>query len=140
WNEPNLSLYLTPQWRHGRAKSPKIFRRLLNGFYAGVKAAVPGDQVVTGGTAPFGDSPGGQRMHPLTFLRKLFCLNQRLKPTKCHSKPHLNVLAHHPITTSGGPHKSAINPNDVTVADFHKVRPVLYAAVRTHHIRPGGHR
>ena len=41
WNEPNLWLYLAPQWTrvHGAwvAESPLIYRALLNAFYAGVK-------------------------------------------------------------------------------------------------------
>ena len=77
-------------------------------------------------------------MRPLTFLRNLFCLNRHFKPKKCHSKPHLDALAHHPITTSGGPHKKAINRNDIAMADFHRVRKVLHAAEHTGHIRPRG--
>ena len=42
WNEPNLAVFLTPQWdRVGgteRSESPQIYRRLLNAFYAAVKA------------------------------------------------------------------------------------------------------
>jgi len=138
WNEPNLDTYLTPQWRHKKPKASKLYRRLLNGFYAGVKSAVPGDTVVTAGTAPFGDPPGGDRTRPLTFWRKVFCLNRHLKPRKCKTKPHLNALAHHPINISGGPTTSAINPNDATVPDFKHVRRILHAAERSHRIRPAG--
>jgi hypothetical protein len=139
WNEPNLSEYLTPQWSGRTAKSPKRFRSMLNAFYGGVKKAQPHAKVITAGIAPNGDPPGGERMRPLIFLRHLFCLNHRLKPTKCGSKPHLDVLADHPITTSGGPHTHARSRNDVFVADFHKVRRVLHAAERARHVRPGGH-
>ena len=41
WNEPNLPFYITPQWRKvgskTRAESPRIYRGLLNSFYAGVE-------------------------------------------------------------------------------------------------------
>jgi hypothetical protein len=138
WNEPNLAEHLTPQWDGKKPASPGIFRRLLNAFYKRVNKAQPKATVMNGGTSPYGDSPGHSRMHPLTFLRKLFCLKGNLKATKCPAKPHLDVLAHHPIT-DGSPHKHAINKNDVPVADFHKVRNVVRAAERTHHVVPGGH-
>jgi hypothetical protein len=138
WNEPNLNTYLTPQWKHKKPKAPGLYRRLLNGFYVGVKSAVRGDKVITAGTAPFGDRPGGDRTRPLTFWRKVFCLNGHLKPRRCKSKPHLDALAHHPINPSGGPTRSAINPDDATVADFKHVGRILHAAERSHHVRPGG--
>jgi Cellulase (glycosyl hydrolase family 5) len=138
WNEPNLSTHFTPQWRHGHPASPQLYRRLLNAFYAGVKSVQPRAVVLNGGTAPYGDPPGGKRMRPLTFLRKLFCLNPRLRPTKCGQKPHLDALDHHPIDTSGGPHRSAVNPNDASMPDYKHVKQILRAAERHHHIVPGG--
>ena len=66
-------------------------------------------------------------MRPLTFLRKVLCLNEKLKATRCPSKPHLDALSHHPINFLNPPHYQAINPNDVEVADFHKVARVLHA-------------
>ncbi len=149
WNEPNLGStsdltgYLDPQWTKGKSpKSPDIYRRLLNAFYDGVKSAVPADKVIAGALGPFGDHPGKERMRPLTFLRNLFCLDNRLKPTKCPSKPHFDILSQHPIsqfTSTGSPHAHAANRNDVAIADFHDVKRVLRAAQRTHHVRPGGH-
>jgi hypothetical protein len=138
WNEPNLTVHLAPQWKGKKPASPDMYRRMLNAFYAGVNAAQPTAVVLNGGTAPYGDSPGKTRMHPLTFLRNLLCLNGHLKPTRCPVKPHLDVLAHHPIT-DGSPTKHAFNRNDVPVADFHKVKKVLNAAERAHRIQPGGH-
>jgi hypothetical protein len=136
WNEPNLSL--SPQWSHKKPRSPVIYRRILNAFYAGVKKVQPGAKVVAGAMAPYGDPPGGARMRPLTFVRKLFCLTRQLKPAKCRSEPHLDVLSDHPINTSGGPHLSARNRNDLVIADFHRLRAVLRAAERAHHVRPRG--
>ena len=73
---PTSTVYLTPQYR-GQApgRAAAIYRRLLNSFYAGVKAVDP---------ANVGDhrrhrslrrpEPGGDRTRPLTFLRELLCL------------------------------------------------------------------
>lgn len=137
WNEPNLTIHLAPQWKGKRPASPDRYRRMLNAFYAGVKRAQPAATVLSAGTAPYGDPPGKSRMRPLTFIRNLFCLNSRLRATRCPVKPRLDLLAHHPIT-DGPPTKHAINHNDVPVADFNRVRAVLRAAERTHHVRPKG--
>lgn len=135
WNEPNLTIHLAPQWNGTKPVSPDLYRRMLNAFYAGVKAGQPSALVVNGGTAPYGDRPGLTRMRPLTFLRKLFCLNGRLKPTSCPDKPHVDILDHHPIT-DGNPTKHAHNPNDVPVADFHRIAELRAAADRAGHILP----
>jgi len=142
WNEPNLSIFLSPQWtKDNRPKSPRSYRRLLNAFYSGVKSAVATDKVIGGALAPFGDEPGKERMRPLIFLRKLLCLKSRLRPTACSSKSHLDVLSDHPIsqfTSTGSPHAHAISRNDVAIADFHKVTRTLRAAERARHVLPRG--
>ena len=48
------------------------------------------------------------------------------------------MLAHHPITTSGGPRRSAIHPDDAAMPDFDRIRRVLRAAERAGHVRPRG--
>jgi hypothetical protein len=143
WNEPNLSYYLSPQWTRagGRwiATSPGIYRGLLNAVYAAVKRVSPSNFVVTAGTAPYGDPPGGQRMQPVAFDRSLFCLrdNARLTPLSCPDPPHLDALSHHPYGI-GGPLWHALNADDVAVPDVYKLARVLQAAVRDGHVRPAG--
>ncbi len=146
WNEPNLTLYLAPQWRGKKRKSPQLYRRMLNAFYAGVNKAQPHAKVIGGAVSPFGDprknplNPARPRIRPLIFLRDLFCLNRRMKPAKgCRGKPHLDVLSQHPINSVNPPHYHAISPNDIQVADFHRVRRVLHAAERANHVRPRRH-
>lgn len=142
WNEPNISSYITPQWQGGNLWSPFRYREMLNAFYTGVKSA-PGDAVVVGGgTAPFGDDvghpqiPGHPRTRPLVFLRRLFCLNDALKPTACAVKPHLDVLSHHPVNIVNPPTRPAPNPDDIEIADFHKLKALMDAAESTGHIVP----
>ena len=145
WNEPNQTGYLAPQWDGKRRVSPDRYRRLLNAFYAGVKAAQPRAVVIGGAMSPFGDSRGDPldprhpRIRPLVFARDLFCLSRKLKRTRCGAKPHLDVLSQHPINQLNPPGYSAINPDDVQVADFHELRRVLRAAERVNHVRPAGH-
>lgn len=153
WTEPNIGFYLMPQW-HGKAPaSPGHYRLMLNAFYEGVKRARPDARVISAGTAPYGAPPGGSGggepgsgdpvipnvMRPIAFWRTLFCLDRSLEPTRCPSIPKLDVLAHHPITTSGGPRRSAIHPDDAAMPDFDRIRRVLRAAERAGHVRPRGH-
>jgi hypothetical protein len=132
WNEPNLPTYLTPQYEGGAATAARDYRALLNAFYDTVKSVDPGNVVVTAGTAPYGDPPGAGRTRPLAFLRDLLCLEGRkkLRAGDCPTKPKFDVLAHHPINTSGGPARQAHHPDDASTADFGDVRRALRAAER----------
>jgi hypothetical protein len=142
WNEPNISLYLTPQWTkvHGRFHdtSADIFRGLLNNFYKGVKAVDKTNVVVTAGTSPFGDPPGGLRVPPAQFWRDVFCLSGRtaLKKVRCKGSPvHFDVLAHHPYPI-GPPRRHSPNPDDVVIADFDRLSKPLSAAIRKGTVAP----
>ena len=140
WNEPNLRIYLAPQRRRGRLIGARIYRRLLRAFYGGVKAAGADGVVVTGGTAPYGDSRGPARTRPLAFWRAVLCLRgrHRLAPRKCKRRARFDVLGHHPINTSGGPHRGAVNHDDVATPDLGRLRRVLRVAERTDRVLPAG--
>jgi hypothetical protein len=142
WNEPNLALYLAPQWVRQRGKwrsfSPGLYRRLLNSVYAGVKSVQPRATIVTAGTAPYGDPPGGTRMRPAKFTREYLCLHgRRLRLLKCPSPAKFDVLAHHPYSV-GGPEQHAINPDDVAVPDLASLTKPLRKAERTRRVLPRG--
>jgi hypothetical protein len=141
WNEPNLWLYLAPQWQRVPgawvAESPLIYRALLNAFYAGVKAGQADAVVVSAGTAPFGDSPGGQRIAPALFDRILLCVSATMQPLACPNPAHFDVLAHHPYAV-GDPYALALNPDDVSIADLGKLERPLAVAERTGRALPAG--
>jgi hypothetical protein len=143
WNEPNLSNYIEPQWVPSGsglvAEGPIIYRNLLNAFYGAVKQVSTSNFVVTAGTAPFGDPPGGQRIPPVAFYRDLFCLNdnRKLSPLSCPDPPRLDAISHHPYGI-GGPLWKAHNPDDAAVPDVYKITRVLKAAERSHHVLPRG--
>ena len=135
WNEPNLNLYLSPSYKHKRLVSAGLYRRMLNAFYRGVKSAHPDNLVITGGTAPYGDPPGGKRVRPLTFWRSVLCLRRHDhrygRARGCRGgRAHFDVLAHHPINTAGGPTRSAVNPEDISTPDVLVLRRALRAAER----------
>ena len=139
WNEPNLSRYITPQYVGKKPVSPGIYRRLLDRFWAGVKSVSSDNVVITGGTAPFGEDPGGSRVRPLAFWRRLLCLRGRraLKPRRCPLKARFDIAAHHPLNTVGGPRESAANEDDVVIADMGELRRVIRVAERRRRVRGG---
>jgi hypothetical protein len=132
WAEPNFSIYLTPQWQGGRPFAPDHYRAMLNAFGAGVESVHKGNVVVTGGTAPYGDSRrNGQRLQPVRFWRDFFCLRGRkLKRAKCSDRARFDVLAHHPINV-GGPTRHARNSLDASTPDIRRIKRVLRKAERT---------
>ena len=133
WNEPNLAIYLAPQWarRSGRFvnSGPAIYRDLLNGFYHGIKASQPAATVVAGLTAPFGDpDPGGRRTMPARFVRTLLCLDIKLRTT-CRNTARFDAIAHHPYSV-GSPTRKTLNRDDVSIADLARITRPVAAAVR----------
>jgi hypothetical protein len=143
WNEPNLTDFLTPQWRkrQGRylAVSPVLYRRLLNAFYAGVNSVDRSNYVVSAGTAPFAEPrKGGRRMPAAYFTREFLCVRGRGRPRpfRCPSSPaRFDALAHHPYPI-GPPRRPAINPDDVVVPDIWKLTRPLRAAIRAGKVSP----
>jgi hypothetical protein len=135
WNEPNLNVYLTPQWEHGKPASPAHYRRMLNAFYDAVKAVNPANRVITAGTAPFGD-PGtsGNRMRPARFDRELFCVSGGA----CANPAKFDVLSHHPYSV-GGPNRKALNTDDVSVPDLGKLVTPLRRAERAGRVAGAKH-
>jgi hypothetical protein len=138
WNEPNLSMYLNPQWEGAAPASPRIYRGMLNAFYAGVKSVSSSDQVLTAGTAPYGDSPGGQRMQPALFWRSLLCLEGHdLRPAECPDPAHFDIAAHNPINADG-PTRGAQNVDDISTPDLGRLKRILTKARKTGRSEPGG--
>jgi hypothetical protein len=133
WNEPNISLYLTPQIVRRRPVSPRHYRRMLNAFAAAVHAVRRDNVVIVGGLAPFRDITPAVRAQdrdwgPLSFMRGLLCISRSLRPT-CKTKVDFDIWATHPYT-SGGPSHHAVLPNDVSLGDLPQMRAVLQAAAR----------
>lgn len=103
WNEPNIPLFLRPQFekRNGKwvAASPRVYSALAKSFYANVKTVDKGSRIAGMVTAPAGDqcpsscprSPNA-RMTPSAFLAAI---------SKPGLRPPMNVVSHHPypITT-----------------------------------------
>ncbi len=141
WNEPNIPLYLMPQWVRSSTGailpvSPGIYRSMLNAFYSAVKAVQPHSFVLAAGTAPYGDPPGVNRMTPVVFDREMFCMTPGLRPKSCPDPPHLDAIDNHPYGAS--PTLPALLPDDVRLPDTGKLWRILHAAERYHRALPAG--
>ena len=84
WNEPNLNLFLTPQFNsRGRSVAPANYAKLYAAAYAGIKAGNPTAQVAIGETSARGRDrriPGVSDTHsPGKFAELVAKANPRLK-------------------------------------------------------------
>jgi hypothetical protein len=137
WNEPNLSLDLSPV-------KASNYRSMINAFATAVHAANPGNLVVAGDLDPFANKT--KRFHttaPLAFMRSLLCVsmgNPKAKSKKlrrphasCKQRVHFDIWSHHPYTFNG-PFGHAKRPDDVSLGDLPKMRALLKEAAKLHHI------
>jgi hypothetical protein len=165
WNEPNYEYWLSPQYQGRTAVGVEHYRKMLNASYNAVKAVNPQMLVVTGGTAPYGDPPGGPyssigpRVRPVDFWQQLLCVRsvkgkKKKKKKKnasasavkfvrtpgCPGRPMFDVFAHHPISNTGnGPQESGPHRNDASTPDLGRVVRVLRAAERVGTVSGGRH-
>lgn len=150
WGEPNLSTHLTPQTINGKVFGPQHYRAMVNAASRAIKAVNGSNEVIAGGTAPFGDHPPSTRVPPLTFWQRFFCLKgkKNLKPErKCKGgKPRVDAFAHNPLAglagnellpTLGASDK-APDSTDILVPDMHKLYDVLLAAREHRMVKPRG--
>jgi hypothetical protein len=131
WNEPNLSLDLRPA-------SGSVYRGMVNAVASGVHGVDAANLVVAGGLDPFGHPKGyKQKWHsvaPLAFMRSALCLSKGSHPhSTCRSKIHFDAWSHHPYTFAG-PFGHAKRKDDVSLGDLPKMRDLLRAAVKLHHL------
>jgi hypothetical protein len=135
-NEPNLSQFFLPQFVGGKAASPALYRRLLNNFYAGAKAADPSVLVLAAGLGPF--TVPGATVGPMDFTRRLLCMEGRRDPHRtrsgCEGGVHFDIFDVHPYT-AGGPTHQGYQPDDVQLGDIPELQALLAAADRDGRIK-----
>lgn len=139
WNEPNVNSYLGPEVIGGRPWAPERYRQLVNAFAEAVHAVHRDNVVAAGGLSPFTVDQGDTlTIGPLKFMARMLCmsLGSHPRPT-CSRRVEFDVWSHHPYT-SGGPFHKAYNPDDVSLGDLPKMRALLLAAYKAHHIMSAG--
>jgi hypothetical protein len=106
WNEPNSSVFLTPQFdSRGRPVAPRVYALLVEAAYSGIKDADPDALVAAGETAPRGHDRPVPGLHdgesPAKFARLVAA-----------AAPHLpfDSWAHHPYPRSDREPPDAAQP------------------------------
>jgi hypothetical protein len=129
WNEPNLPLFLRPQYeRRGgrwRAVSPRVYSRMLSAVYREVKGVDPGARVAGGVTAPAGDrcplscpAAADDRVSPAQFVEALGQQGNR---------PPMDAYAHHPYPLTGPRERTRPNAAHIDLYNLGHLRERLDA-------------
>ena len=114
-NEPNLTLFLKPQFRGGRSVSGKLYRELFLAAQRGLQASGHGDDtLLIGETSP---GPGRGGTDPITFLRGVFCLNENFKRTGGCPRVDADGWAQHPYDPINAPFESSKNLINLVTID-----------------------
>jgi hypothetical protein len=154
WNEPNVSIYLTPQYvRRGGVLIPVAaarYRQLVYAAVAGLRrTGHGGDQIMAGETGPIGQTGGAPSRRPVAtaqFFRTLFCISSRGGPLRSaavgcsgrYAPLGINAIAHHPYIQGGSrPPTTPARFDEITIASPGRLKAILAQAVRLGRLRAG---
>jgi hypothetical protein len=139
WNEPNVSLFMQPQFEAGRPVSIARYREMVNGVSASVKYVDPSNLVVAGELFPNGLARSTvQAVAPLAFLRGLFCVSAGPHPRRtCRNPVHADIVSVHPYS-SGGPADRPANPDNVWIGNLASMKALIAAAQRLGNLLASG--
>jgi hypothetical protein len=140
-NEPNYDFYFNPQFVNQKPVSPGLYRKLINSFYAAVKAVEPADVVLMAGLGPIGVP--GHTVAPLRFARELLCMtggpeHPRKGKGNCEGGVHFDVFDIHPYTSGGPTHEGG--GDLVELGDVPRLQKLLRAADQAGRIKSNLHR
>ncbi len=134
-NEPNLTIWLEPQYQAGKLVSPQMYRGLLERFYSAVKAVDPSNLVLAPGLAPLAvkrKSPG-----PMVFTEALLCMkggaHPKPLPGNCGGGVPFDIFDIHPYTTGGPTHSGGTS--GISMGDLGKIQSLLAAADKAGRIK-----
>lgn len=126
WNEPNHPGFLMPQWEReeGRwvVRSADIYRRMLHAAVPVIRAEQPDATILVGATSSFGSKrPGIGASSPLAFLRRLACVDAKLRPIRTGGCADFQPIpgdgwSHHPYSLRTVPEQLPVNRDDAPVA------------------------
>jgi Cellulase (glycosyl hydrolase family 5) len=137
WNEPNHNAFMLPQWERvggaWRPASPHRYRELVQAAVPRIKAAAPHALALIGATSSVGSARGtseNERMAPLTFLREMACVDERLQPLKRPECRDFEALpgdgwSHHPYSLDLPPWEADPRPENVRMADLGRLTTLL---------------
>jgi hypothetical protein len=137
WNEPNLDLFLRPQFLDGKPYSPILYRRLYLAAQAAIGTASPGKPILIGETAPFG---ADGNVSAISFVRGVLCLDPYALATATCGSGAIRAAgwAAHPYTSLGMPPYTESPCGDcvVTLGNLRALEATLDEAAKTGVIEP----
>ena len=105
WNEPNIELFLIPQFKGRKSVSGRIYRGLFLAAQNGLQnSGHGGDALLIGETSP---GPGRKGTDPISFLRGVFCLNRKFKRKGGCAPIRATGWAQHPYNPFDPPFKTS---------------------------------
>jgi len=137
WNEPNHNAFLLPQWERSRGEwrpaSPHRYRAMVQAAVPRIQAAAPDVLVLIGATSSVGlqrADEAADRMAPLTFLREMACVDERLEPLRrpeCRSFEPLpgDGWSHHPYSLDLAPWVVDPQAGNVRMGDLPRLTGLL---------------
>jgi hypothetical protein len=132
WNEPNLPTFLRPQFRRGIAASADWYRQMVQAAYAAIKRVRPNATVLIGATSAGGNDAGGAgtATAPIVFIRRLACVDARLRPLRDRGCRHFRRLpgdgfAHHPYSLDSLPEQPSAARGSVGLGDIDRLSALL---------------
>ena len=132
YNEPNLTLFLKPQIRHGVSVAAKTYRELFLAAQKALQATGHGnDLLLIGETSP-SSGRGGTR--PIDFLRGVFCLNAKFKRQGGCSPIDADGWAQHPYDPFDAPFEEGTH-NLLNLATIDDLTDALKKAKRAGAVR-----
>ncbi|HWH44564.1 MAG TPA: hypothetical protein VNT32_07520 [Thermoleophilaceae bacterium] len=149
WNEPNHPGFIQPQWERTssgfRARSPHIYRRLVEASLPVIKGIQPDSLVLVGGTSSTGaknpsDITSG--VPPVKFVRELACVDADFKPLDAPECADYRPLqgdgfSHHPYSLLHKPnYGDPRNADNAPIGDLDRLTKTLDKLVEMRRIDP----
>jgi hypothetical protein len=131
WNEPNWKTWLGPL-----GSAPALYRSLYSRGYNAIKKADPRAKVLIGETAPFGQR--GRSTSPLSFLRKVTCVNKSYRRARRCTKLRADGYAHHPYDFRHAPNYQYPGADNVTIGTLSRLTRALDRLSRAGVLRKNG--
>ena len=125
WNEPNLSIFLEPQFVDGRPYSPLLYRRLYLAAQGALREADPDTPLLIGETAPTGSTDS---VPPIPFARGVMCLTEEAveEPSCDSAEITASGWAVHPYGVVGqAPYEPPPSDEFVTIDSLEGLEQVL---------------